>query len=150
MSVIGQQKVGHAHGMVSIPGDTFRMGSDKHYPEEAPVHRVMVDGFWIDRTPVTNREFRQFVEATDYITFAEVAPDPKDYPGALPHMLKAGSLVFSQPNHPVDLRNFANWWTFKFGANWRRPYGTRIRCDHSALPATKSVGWNAISPQWSA
>jgi formylglycine-generating enzyme required for sulfatase activity len=110
-------------GMIWIPGGTFRMGSDKHYPEEAPVHRVTVDGFWMDRTPVTNREFRKFVEATGHVTFAEIAPDPKDYPGALPHMLKAGSLVFSPPNHPVDLRNYANWWSFKFGANWRRPYG---------------------------
>jgi sulfatase modifying factor 1 len=106
-----------------VPGGTFRMGSDKHYPEEAPVHRVTVDTFRMDRTPVTNRQFREFVEATGYVTFAEIAPDPRDYPGALPHMLKAGSLVFSPPDHPVDLRNFANWWSFKFGANWRRPYG---------------------------
>jgi sulfatase modifying factor 1 len=109
--------------MISIPGGTFRMGSEKHYPEEKPVHRVTVDGFWIDRTPVTNREFRKFVEATGHVTFAEIAPDPKDYPGALPHMLKAGSLVFTPPDHPVDLGNFANWWMFKFDTNWRRPYG---------------------------
>jgi formylglycine-generating enzyme required for sulfatase activity len=113
----------HHADMLLVPGGTFRMGSDKHYPEEAPVHRVTVDGFWMDVTPVTNRRFREFVEATGYVTFAEIAPDPKDYPGALPHMLKAGSLVFSPPDHPVDLRNFANWWCFKFGANWRRPYG---------------------------
>jgi formylglycine-generating enzyme len=106
-----------------VPGGTFRMGSDKHYPEEAPVHRVTVDGFWMDRTPVTNRRFREFVEATGYVTFAEIAPDPKDYPGALPHMLKAGSLVFDPPDHPVDLTHFSNWWSYKFGANWRRPYG---------------------------
>jgi sulfatase modifying factor 1 len=110
-------------GMVLIPGGTFRMGSDQHYPEEAPVHRVTVDSFWIDQTPVTNREFRKFVEAARYVTVAEIPPDPNDYPGALPHMLKAGSLVFSPPDHPVDLANFANWWAFKFGANWRRPYG---------------------------
>jgi formylglycine-generating enzyme required for sulfatase activity len=110
-------------GMVFISGGTFRMGSDKHYPEERPVHSVTVDGFWIDRTPVTNRDFRKFVEATGYVTFAEIAPDAKDYPGALRHMLKAGSMVFSPPDHPVDLANIANWWMFKFGANWRRPYG---------------------------
>src|SRR6202165_2396871 len=112
--------------MVWIPGGTFRMGSDKHYAEEAPVHSATVDAFWIDRTPVTNREFREFVRATGHVTFAEIAPDPKDYPGALPNMLKAGSLVFSPPNHPVDLGNFANWWSFKFGANWRRPYGKQF------------------------
>jgi formylglycine-generating enzyme len=109
--------------MVWIPGGSFRMGSDSHYPEEAPAHRVHVGGFWIERTPVTNRQFRTFVEATGYVTFAEIAPDPKDYPGALPHMLKAGSLVFVPPKHPVDLRHFENWWSFVFGANWRHPYG---------------------------
>jgi formylglycine-generating enzyme len=112
-------------GMVWIPGGTFRMGSDKHYPEEAPSHRVTVSGFWMDRTPVTNRDFRKFVNATGYVTFAETRPDAKDYPGALPHMLKAGSLVFTPPKHPVDLRNWSQWWRFKFGANWRRPYGPR-------------------------
>src|ERR1700743_3671788 len=89
--------------MVWIPGATFRMGSDKHYAEEAPVHRVSVDGFWIDRTPVTNRQFRKFVNETGHVTFAEIAPDAKDYPGALPHMLKAGSLVFTPPNQTVNL-----------------------------------------------
>jgi formylglycine-generating enzyme len=114
------------HGMVSIPGGMFCMGSDHHYPEEAPSHRVSVDAFWIDRTPVTNREFRKFVNATGYVTFAEIKPDAKDYPGALPHMLKAGSLVFTPPKHAVDdLRDWSQWWNFKFGANWRRPYGPR-------------------------
>jgi formylglycine-generating enzyme len=117
-------------GMIFIPGGTFRMGSDRHYPEEAPVHRVTVGGFWIDRTPVTNRDFRKFVNATGHVTYAEIAPDPKDYPGALPRMLKAGSLMFSPPKHGVnkhvvDLRDWSQWWTFKFGANWRRPYGPR-------------------------
>src|ERR1700732_4732870 len=79
--------------MVWIPGGTFRMGSNDHYPEEAPVHRVAVDGFLIDRTPVTNRQFKQFVKATGHKTCAEVPPDPKDYPGTLPEMIYAGSLV---------------------------------------------------------
>jgi formylglycine-generating enzyme len=72
--------------MIWIAAGTFPMGSDKHYPEEAPVHRVAVDGFFMDRTPVTNREFRKFANATNYVTFAEIRPDPNDYPGALPHM----------------------------------------------------------------
>ncbi|HKH53116.1 MAG TPA: formylglycine-generating enzyme family protein [Mycobacterium sp.] len=113
------------HDMVWVEGGTFRMGSDRHYPEEAPVHRVTVDGFWIDRTPVTNRAFRKFVNATGYVTLAEIPPDPKDYPGALPHMLKAGSLMFDPPKNPVDLRDWSQWWQFKFGADWRRPYGPR-------------------------
>jgi formylglycine-generating enzyme required for sulfatase activity len=109
--------------MVRIPGGTFRMGSDRHYPEEAPAHRVTVAPFWIDRTPVTNRQFKQFVAATGYVTVAEIAPDPQDYPGALPHILKPGSLVFTPPSHPVDLRDWSQWWRFEFGADWRHPFG---------------------------
>ena len=111
--------------MVFVPGGTFSMGSDKHYAEEAPVHRVTVDGFWMDRTPVTNRQYKEFVRATGYVTTAEVAPDPADYPGALPHMIYAGSLVFSPPGRPVDLKDWSQWWEFMKGANWRRPYGPK-------------------------
>jgi formylglycine-generating enzyme len=111
--------------MIRITGGTFRMGSDRHYPEEAPVHRVTVDDFLIDRTPVTNRRFRDFVRATGHVTFAERRPDPKDYPGALAHMLYAGSLVFAPPDHPVDLRNWSQWWTLLKGADWRHPYGPK-------------------------
>ncbi|MEH2675616.1 formylglycine-generating enzyme family protein [Bradyrhizobium elkanii] len=101
------------------------MGSDRHYPEEAPSHMVSVDGFWMDRTPVTNRQFKQFVRATGHVTFAEVAPDPKDYPDALPHLIFAGSLVFTPPDYPVDLRDYGQWWTLLKGANWRHPYGPK-------------------------
>ena len=111
--------------MIFVPGGTFRMGSDHHYPEEAPVHRVTVDSFFIDRTPVTNAQFKQFVNETRHVTFAEVAPDPKDYPGSLPHMIFAGSLVFQVPAHPVDLRNWGDWWSLMKGANWRHPYGPK-------------------------
>jgi sulfatase modifying factor 1 len=111
--------------MIWIPGGTFRMGSDKHYSEEAPVHRVSVNGFWMDQTPVTNRQFKEFVRATGHVTFAEIPPDPKNYPGALPHMLYAGSLVFTPPNHPVDLKNWSEWWSFMRGADWRHPYGPK-------------------------
>jgi len=119
--------------MVWIQGGTYRMGSDYHYPEEAPSHRVAVDGFWMDLTPVTNREFRRFVNATGYVTFAEIKPDAKDYPGALVEMVQAGSLVFTPPNHPVNTRDWSQWWRFTFGANWRKPYGPRssiIGLDH--------------------
>jgi len=111
--------------MIRISGGTFRMGSDKHYPEEAPAHRVTVDGFWMDRHPVTNRQFRQFVKATGHVTVAEVTPDPKDYPGMLPHMIYAGSLTFTPPKHAVDLRDFSQWWSFTRGAHWRHPYGPK-------------------------
>jgi formylglycine-generating enzyme required for sulfatase activity len=114
-----------AFDVVFIPGGTFRMGSDTHYPEEAPAHDVSVGDFWIDRTPVTNKQFRKFVNATGYVTVAEIKPTAGDYPGALSHMLKAGSLVFTQPKTSVDLRDWSQWWKFKFGANWRRPGGPR-------------------------
>jgi sulfatase modifying factor 1 len=117
--------------MAWIPDGTFRMGSNDHYPEEAPVHRVTVDGFWIDRTPVTNRQFKAFVKATGHKTFAEIVPDLKDYPGALPHMLYAGSLVFEPPSRPVDLRDWSQWWTFMKGADWRHPYGPRSNINTS-------------------
>ena len=103
-----------------IPGGTFRMGSDRHYPEEAPVHRVRVQGFWMDRTPVTNRQFRAFVEATGYATLAEHPSDPKG---------KSGSLVFTPPKRPVDLRDWTQWWEFRVGANWRHPYGPSSSID---------------------
>jgi formylglycine-generating enzyme len=110
-------------GMVWIPGRTYQMGSAKHYPEERPVHRVSVDGFWIDRFPVTNGVYARFVEATGHITVAEILPDAAQYPGALPEMLFAGSLVFIQPGGPVDRRDMRNWWHFLKGADWRHPQG---------------------------
>lgn len=110
-------------GMVAIPAGTFTMGSDRFYPEEAPTRRVFVDAFLIDRAPVTNREFAAFVEATGYTTLAEIAPDPKDYPGMSPEMGRAGSLVFRKTASPVDTSNVANWWQFTFGADWKHPLG---------------------------
>jgi len=115
--------------MVWIPGGTFRMGSDKHYPEERPAHRVSVDGFWMDRAPVTNERFARFVEATGYVTFAETVPKAEDYPGALPEMLFAGSLVFVKPAGPVDTRDFSNWWQWLRGAQWRHPRGAESTLD---------------------
>lgn len=110
-------------GMVRIPGGTFLMGSDHHYPEEAPAHHVGVDTFWIDARPVTNTQFAAFVEATGHVTFAEIAPRAEDYPGALPEMLQPASLVFDPPKQPVDLRDWSRWWTFCFGADWSHPLG---------------------------
>lgn len=114
-----------ADGMIEIPGGMFRMGSDKHYAEEAPVHRVRVDAFLIDKTPVTNRQFKAFVRATGHVTVAEKVPDAKDYPGALPHMLYAGSLVFAPPPRVANLQDWGQWWTLMKGADWRHPYGPK-------------------------
>lgn len=110
-------------GMVRIEGGTFLMGSDRHYPEEAPAHRVSVDPFWIDPHTVTNDEFALFVEATGYVTLAERAANPDDYPGADPAMLVPSSVVFVPTSGPVDLRHSFQWWHYVAGASWRHPRG---------------------------
>jgi formylglycine-generating enzyme len=109
--------------MVWVPGGEFLMGSEDFYPEECPVHRVAVEGFWVDEHPVTVAEFRRFVKTTGHVTWAERPPDPTDYPGALPELMVPGSLVFTGSTGPVDLSNIKNWWTWAPGADWRHPEG---------------------------
>jgi formylglycine-generating enzyme required for sulfatase activity len=109
--------------MVWIPGGTFRMGSDGHYPEEAPVHRVTVDGFWMDKYQVTNARFAIFVRETGYVTLAERPPDAELYPDAPAENLVPGSLVFQKTRGPVDLTHINQWWAWTPGACWRRPEG---------------------------
>src|SRR5262249_3982789 len=121
--IAGPLVVPHADTMVWIPGGTFRMGSDRHYPEEAPAHKVKVDGFWMSRHTVTNEEVARFVEETGHITLAERPANPADYPGARPELLAPSSVVFARTNGPVDLRNPYNWWTYVAGADWRHPRG---------------------------
>src|SRR5262249_36566254 len=104
-------------GVWIAPG-TFRMGSDRHYREEAPVRRVSVDGFRIDRFQTTNREFARFVDETGYVTVAERPLDPDDFPGAPPENLVPGSLVFTMTRGEVDLRHLSQWWTWTPGASW--------------------------------
>jgi formylglycine-generating enzyme required for sulfatase activity len=99
------------------------MGADDFYPEEQPVRRVDVAGFWIDVHPVTVAEFRSFVKATGYVTVAERPPEPADYPEADPALLVPGSLVFQPTRGPVDLRDHRAWWAYVPGASWRRPEG---------------------------
>jgi sulfatase modifying factor 1 len=105
--------------MVSIPGGTFRMGSERFYPEERPVREVAVDAFWMDRGPVPVSDFRRFVEATGYVTVAERPLDPADFPGADPADLVPGSLVFRKTNGPVELRDVLQWWAYEPGVTWR-------------------------------
>lgn len=112
-----------AKDMAWIAGGTFMMGSDRHYDEEAPAHKVKVDGFWIDKYPVTNAQFQKFVKATGYVTFAERPANPADYPGADPALLQPASIVFTPPTAPVDMGNHYNWWTYVPRANWRHPEG---------------------------
>jgi formylglycine-generating enzyme required for sulfatase activity len=108
---------------VEVPGGTFRLGSDAHYPEEGPARDVSVDGFAMDRCPVTNARFAAFVAATGYVTVAERALDPADFPGAPAENLVPGSLVFTMTPGPVDLRHLSQWWTWTPGGCWRRPEG---------------------------
>ena len=109
--------------MVPLAGGEFWMGSDDHYPEEAPARKVRVDPFRIDPKPVTNRQFRQFVRDTGHITLAEIAPGRADYPDADPALLVAGSSVFVPPARPVPLHDPSAWWRFVRKANWRQPLG---------------------------
>jgi sulfatase modifying factor 1 len=109
--------------MVELPGGTFRMGSKDFYPEERPVREVSVDGFWIDRQPVTVAKFRRFVNDTGYVTWAERPPNPADYPDADPELLVPGSLLFRKSAGPVNLNDYSNWWAWTPGADWRHPEG---------------------------
>ena len=110
-------------GLVDLAGGTFLMGSDTHYPEEAPTHRVRVDAFAIEPVPVTNERFAAFVRATGYVTLAERPVDPADFPGAPAANLVPGSLVFTPTPGPVDLRHLSQWWTWTPGACWQHPEG---------------------------
>jgi formylglycine-generating enzyme len=122
-TVVNPPVLDPTHDMVWIAGGSFVMGSDRHYPEEAPAHDVTVDGFWIDKYAVTNEQFTHFVDATAYVTTAERMPRAEDYPGALPEMLKAASVVFQKPPQRVDMGNHYNWWNYVAGAQWRHPEG---------------------------
>jgi formylglycine-generating enzyme len=121
--------VDHHPDMQWIEGGNFLMGADNFYPEEAPAHRVRVSSFWMDITTVTNRDFARFVAETGYVTVAEQALDPQNFPGADPALLVPGALVFRQPRGPVDMRNFRNWWQYVPAAYWRTPHGPGTSID---------------------
>jgi formylglycine-generating enzyme len=111
-------------GMVWVPGGTFWMGCDTcGMPDAAPAHQVIVDGYWMDKTPITNAQFEKFVEATGYKTVAERKPDPKDFPDAPADKLVPGCAVFTPPSHDAPLDNPYAWWQYVPGANWKNPEG---------------------------
>jgi formylglycine-generating enzyme required for sulfatase activity len=110
-------------GMAFIAGGTFRMGSERHQPEERFIHAVRVDGFWIDRHEVTNAEFAEFVEATGYVTLAERGLDPKTHPGMTADLTAPGSVTFVPPVRLDRGGDIAQWWQYVKGANWRAPEG---------------------------
>ena len=125
-------------GMVWVPGGTFWMGCENcGMPDALPVHLVAVDGFWMDRAPVTNAAFDRFVTATGYVTVAERPLDPRAYPGVPPDKLVPGSAVFTPTSAPVPLDNPLQWWRYTPGANWRHPEGPgsslQERADHPVV-----------------
>ncbi|MCB9416524.1 MAG: formylglycine-generating enzyme family protein [Mycolicibacterium sp.] len=109
--------------LVPVPAGSFRMGSTSFYPEEAPIHTATVGAFGIERHPVTNAQFAEFVDATGYVTVAEKPLDPALYPGVAEADLLPGALVFRPTAGPVDLRDWRQWWDWAGGANWRHPFG---------------------------
>lgn len=120
-------------GMVWIPGGEFSMGGVnpvglqhggfETMSDARPVHRVYVDGFFMDATEVTNAQFAQFVAETGYVTVAERVPTREEFPGAPEESLIAGSVVFTPPSQPVSLNNFFQWWSYIQGADWKHPSG---------------------------
>ncbi|GAA1131026.1 formylglycine-generating enzyme family protein [Arthrobacter flavus] len=128
---------GRREGMHFINGGSFTMGSDVHYPEEAPARRVQINGFRVMVGPVTNAQFAAFVRDTGHRTVAERPLRPEDYPTAPPENLVPGSLVFVGTAGPVDLRHLSQWWRWTPGACWRRPEGpgSRLanRADHPVV-----------------
>ena len=118
--------------MIPVPGGEFWMGSNDFYPEERPKRRARVERFWIDANPVTNAQFRRFVDETGYVTFTERPMDPSAYPGAATELLQPGSFVFHPPagqSIAVDHSTNPGWWSFVFGACWRQPLGPHSNLD---------------------
>ncbi len=121
------------------------MGSDTHYPDEAPAHDVTVAGFWIDRTQVTNAAFRRFVKATGYVTVAERVPKAATYPGASAATLVPGSVIFRQPSGRVALDNHYVWWDWLPGADWRHPEGPDSTLDGKERHPVLHVAWEDVT-----
>ncbi len=126
-------------GMVWIPGGEFSMGCNETgdslcgmpglTADAQPIHRVRVDGFWMDTTEVTNEQFKAFVDATGYVTIAEQKPRPEDFPGVPDDKLVAGSTVFTPTTERIPLDNYLQWWRYEHGADWRRPTGPDSNID---------------------
>jgi sulfatase modifying factor 1 len=139
-------------GMVWISGGEFMMGSDNEdsKADEKPPHPVKIDGFWIDVTPVTNKQFREFINATGYVTTAEKAPTLAEImsqvspgtPEPPAESLVAASLVFKLSNHPRSLKNSHAWWEWKPGANWKHPLGPESTIEGKEDHPVVQVSWD--------
>lgn len=143
-------------GMVWVPGGTFTMGSDNKdsRKDEKPPHQVKVDGFWMDATLVTNKQFKEFVDATGYITIAEKAPTldeimsqvPPGTPKPDPSMLVPASLVFKPTNGPVSLKSNRAWWSWTPGANWKHPLGPESSIEgKDDFPVVQIAWYDAVA-----
>ncbi len=142
--------VSHA-GMTHISGGEYSMGATdgEGGPDELPVHKVKLRGFWMDRTEVTNKQFKDFVAATHYITTAEKTPDWEELKKQLPpgtpkpsaELLVAASLVFTPPDHPVDLHDASQWWRWVKGASWRHPEGPESSIDGKDNYPVVQISW---------
>ena len=140
------------NGMVKIPGGTFMMGGDNNQADkdEYPKHKVMVDGFYMDEHEVTNAQFQEFVEATGYVTTAEKRPDWEELKKQLPpntpkpdeSQLVAASLVFTPPNHHVDLNDYSQWWAWVPGADWKHPEGPESNIKGKENYPVVHVSWD--------
>ena len=139
-------------GMVWIPGGEFSMGcadprgkpfgGQDPMPDTRPIHRVSVDGFWMDRTEVTNDQFAAFVAATGYLTVAEQVPKAVDFPDAPPENLVAGSIVFAPPDGPVPLDDHYRWWAWVPGADWRHPTGPSSSIEGRGDDPVVQIAWD--------
>src|SRR5262249_28195613 len=130
-------------GMAWIPGGWFWMGSTDHDDAES-VHLVYVDGFWMDKTEVTNEAFAAFVMATGYATVAEKEPDPKDFPNDKKEQHKPFSIVFKQPgpDEGVDLKEPTSWWEASYGASWKHPEGPKSDLKGRAKHPVVHICWH--------
>ena len=127
--------------MVWIPGGRFTMGANDGQSDEKPLHDVKVDGFWMDKTEVTNEQFARFVAATGYVTVAERPPDPKQFPGVSPDGLKAGAITFAPPPQIATLDDHMQWWVYTAGASWKHPEGPQSTIDGREKHPVVQVCW---------
>jgi sulfatase modifying factor 1 len=129
-------------GMIWIPAGEFSMGTQEPmFTDTRPIHRVALNGFWMDRTEVTNEQFSAFVRATGYVTVAERKPRAEDYPGVPPEKLVAGSIVFSPPKDAVPLNDYMQWWSYVGGADWRHPEGPKSDLEGREKHPVVHIAW---------
>ena len=141
--IVGSRPPGpDPNGMIWIPAGEFSMGTQEPmFTDTRPIHRVALNGFWMDETEVTNEQFSAFVRATRYVTVAERKPRAEDYPGVPPEKLVAGSIVFSPPKDAVPLNDYMQWWSYVGGADWRHPEGPKSDLEGREKHPVVHIAW---------